>query len=166
MSTNSSTDSTFSSGLQDKIKRELGRYETKRSSILPILHAIQDECGWVQEKHVDALESVYGLSRVQIKEVLTFYKAYRQEAPRKYEIEFCDNIVCCMMGAKDAIKKIEGHIEHLEAKLGDKTPFRLKGVPCLGVCDQAPAMLVNKDRHHKVTVENVDQILEKYAPLK
>ena len=161
-----STDSTFSSGLQDKIKKELGRYETKRSSILPILHAIQDELGWVQDKHVDTLESVYGLSRVQVKEVLTFYKAYRQEAPRKYEIEFCDNIVCCMMGAKDAMKKIEDHIEHLEAKLGDKTPFRLKGVPCLGVCDQAPAMLVNKDRHHKVTVENVDQILEKYAPLK
>jgi NADH:ubiquinone oxidoreductase subunit E len=39
------------------------------------------------------------------------------------------------------------------------------GVPCLGVCDQAPAMLVNKDRHHKVTIENVDQILSKYAPL-
>lgn len=161
-----STDSTFSAGLQDKIKKELGRYETKRSSILPILHAIQDECGWVQDKHIDTLESTYGLNRVQIKEVLTFYKAYRQEAPRKYEIEFCDNIVCCMMGAKDVMNKIEGHIEHLEAKHGDKAAFRLKGVPCLGVCDQAPAMLVNKDRHHKVTLENVDQILEKYAPLK
>lgn len=161
-----STESVFSSGLQDKIKGELSRYETRRSSILPILHAIQDEYGWVQEKHVDALETAYGLNRVQVKEVLTFYKAYRQTAPRKYEIEFCDNIVCCMMGAKDAMRKIENHIETLEAKLGDATPFRLKGVPCLGVCDQAPAMLVNKDRHHKVTVENVDQILETYAPLK
>lgn len=161
-----STDSVFSPALQDKIKKELVRYETKRSSILPILHAIQDECGWVQERHIEALDGTYGLNRVQIKEVLTFYKAYRQEAPRKYEIEFCDNIVCCMMGAKAAMHKIEGHIEALEAKHGEKTPFRLKGVPCLGVCDQAPAMLVNKDRHHKVTVENVDQILEKYAPLK
>ena len=158
-------ESAFSGALKEKIKVELSRYETKRSAILPILHAIQDECGWVQEKHIEALEANYELNRVQVKEVLTFYKAYRQEAPRKYEIEFCDNIVCCMLGAKEAMAKIEKNIEALEAKLGDKTPFRLKGVPCLGVCDQAPAMLVNKDRHHKVTAENVNQILEKYAPI-
>ena len=160
-----SADNVFSPGLQDVIKKEMTRYETKRSSILPILHAIQDECGWVQDKHIDTLESVYGLNRVQIKEVLTFYKAYRQEKPRKHPIQFCDNIVCCMMGAGEVMKKIEGHIKHLEEKHGENAPFEMIGVPCLGVCDQAPAMLVNKDRHHKVTVDNVDQILSKYAPL-
>jgi NADH-quinone oxidoreductase subunit E len=161
-----SVDNLFSSKLQATIKAELTRYETKRSSILPILHAIQDECEWVQDAHIDVLESVYGLSRVHIKEVLTFYKAYRQEKPRKHPIQVCDNIVCCMMGAKEVMAKIEGHIRRLEEKHGDNTPFEMIGVPCLGVCDQAPAMIVNKDRHHKVTVENVDHVLEKYAPLK
>ena len=161
-----SGESVFSAGLQEKIKMELGRYETKRSSILPILHAIQDECGWVQDKHIDELESKHALNRIQIKEVLTFYKAYRQDKPRKYEIQFCDNIVCCMMGAKDAMTRVEGHIKRLEEKMGDDAPFAMIGVPCLGVCDQAPAMLVNKDRHHKITADNVDQVLEKYAPLK
>lgn len=160
-----SSEQVFSSKLQETIKKELTRYETKRSSILPILHAIQDECGWVQEKHIDALESVHGLNRVQVKEVLTFYKAYYQKKPRKHPIQFCDNIVCCMMGAKEVMEKIEGHIKRLEEKHGENAPFEMIGVPCLGVCDQAPAMLVNKDRHHKVTVENVDQILSKYAPL-
>lgn len=160
-----SADNLFSSGLQETIKKELTRYETKRTSILPILHAIQDECGWVQDKHIDALEVVYGLNRIQIKEVLTFYKAYRQEKPRKHPIQFCDNIVCCMMGAGEVMTKIEGHIKRLEEKHGENAPFEMIGVPCLGVCDQAPAMLVNKDRHHKVTVDNVDQILSKYAPL-
>ncbi len=160
-----SADNLFSVGLQETIKKELSRYETKRSSILPILHAIQDECGWVQDQHIDSLESVYGFNRVQIKEVLTFYKAYRQEKPRKHPIQFCDNIVCCMMGAKEVMAKIERHIKTLETKHGEDAPFEMIGVPCLGVCDQAPAMLVNKDRHHKVTVDNVDQILSKYAPL-
>jgi NADH:ubiquinone oxidoreductase subunit E len=160
-----SADTVFSPSIQDTIKKELIRYETKRTAILPILHAIQDEYGWVQDKHIDALESTYGLNRVQIKEVLTFYKAYYQEKPRKHPIQFCDNIVCCMMGAKDVMKRIEGHIQRLEQKMGEDAPFEMIGVPCLGVCDQAPAMLVNKDRHHKVTVENVDQILSKYAPL-
>ena len=160
-----SSEQVFSSKLQDVIKKELTRYETKRSSILPILHAIQDEYGWVQEKHIDALESVHGLNRVHVKEVLTFYKAYYQKKPRKHPIQFCDNIVCCMMGAKDVMERIEDHIKRLEEKHGENAPFEMIGVPCLGVCDQAPAMLVNKDRHHKVTLENVDQILSKYAPL-
>jgi NADH:ubiquinone oxidoreductase subunit E len=161
-----SVDNLFSAGLQETIKKELTRYETKRTAILPILHAIQDECGWVQEKHIDALYSSYQLDRVQIKEVLTFYKAYYQHKPRKHPIQFCDNIVCCMMGAKEVMAKIDGHIKRLEEKHGENAPFEMIGVPCLGVCDQAPAMLVNKDRHHKVTVDNVDKILEKYAQLK
>lgn len=156
----------FSTGLQETIKKELTRYETKRSAILPVLHAIQDECGWVEEKHIEALHGTYGLDRVQVKEVLTFYKAYNQKKPRKHPIQVCDNIVCCMMGADELIEKIEGHVQRLEEKHGENAPFEVIGVPCLGVCDQAPAILVNKDRHHKVTVDNVDQILEKYAPLK
>ena len=160
-----SADKVFSSKLQETIKKELARYETKRTAILPILHAIQDEYGWVQDTHIDALESGFDLNRVQVKEVLTFYKAYNQKKPRKHPIQFCDNIVCCMMGAKDVMAKIENHIKTLESKQGDEAAFEMIGVPCLGVCDQAPAMLVNKDRHHKVTVENVDQILSKYAPL-
>ena len=159
------TSQVFSAGLQDKIKGLLGRYETKRSSILPILHAIQDECGWVEDKHIDALESEHGLHRVHVKEVLTFYSWYRKSPPRQFEIQFCDNVMCCMLGAREAMAKVQSHIDKYEAQMGEKAPFRMIGVPCLCVCDGAPAMLVNKDRHLKVTADKVDGILAKYAPL-
>ncbi len=155
----------FSEPLKKKIQSYLTRYETKRSAILPVLHAIQDEYGWIQDMHVDQLDKEFGLQRVEVREVLTFYSMYRQEKPRKYQILFCDNIVCTMMGAKSVMKKIQHHIDKLEHAIGDDAPFGLQGVPCLGVCDGAPAMLVNKDRHLKVTEENVDAILQKYAPL-
>jgi len=156
--------SIFSANLQEKIKHYLGRYETKRSAILPILHAIQDECGWIKDEHVDALESDYELHNIHVREVLTFYSAYRRHEPKKFTIQFCDNIVCCMMGAKGVIAKIEQHIAAYESG-GKETPFSVQGVPCLGVCDGAPAMLVNKDRHLRVNQDNVDAILQKYAPL-
>jgi len=157
--------SIFSAGLQQKIKLYLGRFETKRSAILPVLHAIQDECGWVEDKHIEALHNEFELDRIDVREVFTFYTAYHKERPRKFHIQFCDNIVCCMMGARDVMHKIEGHIKKYEEKVGDDAPFGMIGVPCLGVCDGAPAMLVNKDRYLKVNSENVDQILQKYAPL-
>jgi len=155
----------FSSELKQKIQGFLTRYETKRSSILPILHAIQDECGWIQDEHIETLDREYGLPRVQVKEVVTFYSMYRTKPVRKHQILFCDNIVCNMMGAKLAMNRIKDHIKKLESEMGEDCPFSLQGVPCLGVCDGAPAMLVNKERHLKVTDKNVDEILSKYAKL-
>jgi NADH-quinone oxidoreductase subunit E len=155
----------FSAKVEEKINHYLGRYETKRSAILPVLHFIQDEYGYVKDEHVEELHQKFQLDRIDVREVLTFYSMYRQKPPKKFQILFCNNMVCHMMGADNVIDKIKGHVEKLQQKLGPDVPFSVEGVPCLGVCDGAPAMLVNKDRHLKVTLENVDSILQKYAPL-
>lgn len=157
--------SVFSAPIQEKIKHYLGRYETKRSSILPILHAIQDEYGWIKDEHVEGLDKEFGLPRVHVREVLTFYSMYRQKPVRKFQVLFCNNLVCHMMGATSVMDRIQSHIKKYEKMSGKEVPFSLEGVPCLGVCDGAPAMLVNKDRHLLVTKENIDGILQKYAPL-
>jgi NADH:ubiquinone oxidoreductase subunit E len=153
--------SVFSASLKGKVEAYLGRYETKRSAILPILHEIQDEHGWITDDHVETLHSEYGLDRVHVREVLTFYSMYRKEKPAKYRVLFCDNIVCCIMGAKDSMAKIKERISQVNQERGEEL-FSLQGVPCLGVCDGAPAMLVNKDRYLKVSADNVDEILSKY----
>lgn len=151
--------SDFSKDLVEKIKHYLKRYETERSAILPILHAIQDECGWIQPAHIELLERDYGLARVHVQEVATFYSMYRLEEPKPFRIYFCDNIVCTMMGAEPVMEKIKQHIKSYQKS---DCPFSLQGVPCLGVCDGAPAMLVNKDRYLKVSSDNVEEILRKY----
>ncbi|MGE0172931.1 MAG: NAD(P)H-dependent oxidoreductase subunit E [Oligoflexales bacterium] len=151
----------FSPALKEKINGYLTRYETRRSAILPILHAIQDECGWISGEQVQTLDREFDLPEVHVREVLTFYSMYRQQKPAKHTILFCDNIVCCMMGAKPAMEKIKEKVNAVNAQKGEQV-LSLQGVPCLGVCDGAPAMLVNKDRYLKVTADNVDQILSKY----
>ena len=150
---------TFEPALREKIQSELIRYETPRSGILPILHLIQDHYGWIQPVHIEWLERDFGLSRVHVQEVATFYSMYRLEPCKPFRILFCDNLVCAMMGAEGVMEKIRSHMEIFPA---DKCPFSLQGVPCLGVCDGAPAMLINKDRHLRVTRDNVDQILATY----
>ena len=153
--------SVFSQKLQERIQHYLGRYETPRSAILPILHEIQDECGWIQPTHVEILEKEYGLQRVHVQEVASFYSMYRLEEPKPLRIYFCDNIVCTMMGADSVMEKIRHHMKKTEESV-KACPFSLTCVPCLGVCDGAPAMLVNKERHLRVSTENVEDILRKY----
>ncbi len=150
---------TFARDLREKIQSELTRYETPRSAILPILHLIQDHCEWIQPMHVEGLEREFGLSRVHVQEVATFYSMYRLEPCKPFRILFCDNLVCAMMGAEGVMDKIRSHMASFPT---DKCPFSLQGVPCLGVCDGAPAMLVNKERHLRVNRDNVDAILASY----
>ena len=154
--------SVFSEKLQDKFKHYLARYETKRSAILPILHEIQDEYGWIQAQHIEALEKEYGLNKVHVQEVVSFYSMYRTEKPKPYRIYFCDNIVCTLMGAEKTMEKIRKVMKSYEDK-GLESPFSLAGVPCLGVCDGAPAMLVNKERYLRVDSEKGEEILKKYG---
>jgi NADH:ubiquinone oxidoreductase subunit E len=150
--------SVFSTEIRQKIEHYLQRYETRRSAILPILHCLQDEYGWVKEEHVVALDEEYKLPRVQVEEVLTFYSMYRQQEPKKFRLMICDNLVCTMMGYKEVESAIRGQMQQYQQQ-GKECPFSLEKVPCLGVCDGAPAMLVNKNRHLKVDAKNVIAIL-------
>jgi NADH-quinone oxidoreductase subunit E len=157
--------SIFSAELNTKIKALCERYETKRSAILPALHAIQDEMNWISPEAVEELDAVYGLNRVHVKEVITFYDIYHDTPQRKNIIRYCGNVTCSMMGAKEAIHKIEDRINTLEEKMGEDCPFSLEVFPCLGKCDGAPVMLVNKDRVEHATADKVEEMLSKYAPI-
>ena len=153
--------SVFSPEIQEKISHYLKRYETRRSAILPVLHLIQDEYGWIKDEHIEELDKEHGLDRVHVLEVATFYSMYRLKEPKKFRVLFCDNIVCTMMGARESMETLREYIRSCEEK-GEEHPFSLEGVPCLGVCDGAPAMLINKNRHLLVTPEKAGEIIKKY----
>jgi NADH:ubiquinone oxidoreductase subunit E len=146
----------FSEVLQAKIESYLTRYETRRSAILPVLHAIQDEHGWIHEEHVEELHQRYALDRIQVKEVITFYDIYKDKPVKKHLIRFCKSLTCHMMGAAPAMAKVEAYME----RSGSEDMFELEPFPCLGKCDGAPVMLVGKERFEHVTADKVDGILE------
>ena len=157
--------SVFSAALTAKIEGFLTRYETRRSAILPVLHAIQDEHGWVSEEQIEALHNQFGLDRVHVKEVITFYDIYKDKPVKKHIIRFCKSFTCHMLGAQEAMHRIEGHIGALTKEMEDDCPFELEPFPCLGKCDGAPVMMVGKERHEHVTVDRVDTCLSQYAKL-
>jgi NADH-quinone oxidoreductase subunit E len=157
--------SAFSAKLQQTIEGYLTRYETKRSAILPVLHAIQEEQGWIRPEAIEELHERFGLDRVAVKEVITFYDIYKDHPVRKFQIRFCKNITCHMLGARPAIERCRANIQALDQEMGEDGPFSLEEFPCLGKCDGAPVLLVNKDRIEHATVDKIDEIMARYAPL-
>lgn len=152
----------FSPALVEKIKGFLGRYETRRSSILPILHAIQDEKDWVSDADIETLESEFGLAAVDVREVLTFYSMYRKEPPAPWRFEVCNSISCWLMGSEKTLKAIEARLAEARAA-GKELPFSCREVECLGLCGKAPVGFINKDRQECVTPERALELIEEYA---
>lgn len=152
----------FTPQLAQKIQGLVGRFETPRSSILPVLHAIQDEQDFIGDADIDALESEYKLSAIDVREVLTFYSMYRTQPPKPYRLEVCNSISCWLC---DSEKTLAAAREHLAAaeRAGHPAPFEVHQVECLGVCGYAPAALVNKDRHLNVTAERARELIDSYS---
>lgn len=154
--------SAFSETLDKTIRSYLARFETKRSAILPILHAIQDEKDWISDADVLTLEEQYELNSVHVREVLTFYSMYRKSPPKPYRFEICKSISCFLMGAKNSIRAAKDEIEKAKEE-GRELPFEIHEVECLGQCGYAPATLINKDRQNCVTPERAIELIKEYT---
>jgi NADH-quinone oxidoreductase subunit E len=153
----------FSEDLKGVINGFLCRYETKRSAILPILHAIQDEKSWIEEDDVLALEREFNLPAVDVREVLSFYTMYRKEPCKPHRIEICNSISCWLRGSEKTIDTLKERMSSWRAETGREPPFEVHAVACLGVCGHAPVALVNKDRFLNVTPELALKIVNDYV---
>jgi NADH:ubiquinone oxidoreductase subunit E len=147
--------------LTKTIEGYLNRYETTRSSILPILHAIQDEKDWISNDDIAALEKEFALSAVDVHEVMSFYTMYRKSPPKPYRFGICNSISCWLMGAEETLAAVREEIEKAE-KEGNPLPFEVHEVECLGQCGYAPSTLINKERYNHVTPARALSLIQEY----
>ncbi len=146
--------------LSKKIKDLAAKFPDRNSAMLPAIHLIQDEFGWVPPEAVKQLAKLINTTSNKIYSVLTFYTMFRTEPVGHYHIQVCRNVSCSLMGAK----KIIDHISHqLKVKPGETTPdgkFTFSLVECLGACGTAPVMMINDTYYENLTEKKIDQILK------
>lgn len=129
------------------VKNELTRYESKQSAIIRCLYRAQDENGgWVSPEVIDHLATLMDIPASQIHEVSTFYTMFNQKPVGKHHIQVCCTLTCGMLGGReltDAMMKEAGC-----SRLGEVSKdglFTFSKVECLGSCDTAPMLQVNRD---------------------
>lgn len=132
----------------------------KRSALIPMLLFAQDEVGALTEQVVEEITRRLELKQVDVDEVISYYTMLRREPAGKYHLQICTNISCMLTGGLELW-------DHACKKLGignhEVTPdglFSLEEVECIGACSWAPAMLVNYEFKHKVTLEDFDRLID------
>jgi len=149
------------SDLQGKFEELSRRYPaTMRSSlVLPLLHFVQEQKGYVSNEDAAAISEYSGVPRIQVTEALTWYTMFRRAPAGRHVVKVCRNIACSLRGA-DRI------VEHLRERLGVEVGatsadgrFTLLTVECLASCGTAPAMQVGDTYHENLDEAAVDRIL-------
>lgn len=136
------------------VKSELSRYETKRSAIIRCLYRAQDEnAGHVSDDVITHLATVMDIPASDIEEVATFYTMFNRKPVGKYHIQVCCTLSCAMAGGREMTELFmkECGVSHLGEKSKDGM-FTVSKVECLGSCDTAPMIQVNRDPY----IENLD----------
>lgn len=143
-----------------EIQKELKRYETKQSAIIPALYIAQKENkGWVNVEVVRELSRVMEIAESRINEVFKFYTMFNQKPVGKYHVQVCTNISCAVEGGRELAKHL---CKELNVKLDEITTdgrFTVSRVECLGSCGTAPMMQVNDNYHEKLTPESAMNLL-------
>ena len=151
----------FSKAVEKEFQELLQKYPSKRSALLPALYIVQREFGYVTPEGIDYVGGLMGLSAAQIQEVASFYLMLFLKPVGKNVIWVCHNLSCTLCGAEDVI----GHLEKkLGIKVGETTAdkkFTLLRQECLASCDTAPVMQVNDDYEENLTIQRVDEVVER-----
>jgi NADH-quinone oxidoreductase subunit E len=137
--------------------------EMKTSLVLPLLHCVQDEQGFVTEADAVSIAEYIGMPAIQVIEALTWYTMFDREPQGRYVIKVCRNIACSLRGSEHVLAHLQ---QKLGIGVGETTAdgrFTLKTVECLASCGTAPAMQINRTYHEQLDAAKLDRILESLA---
>ena len=139
------------------------KYAPDKDNLIYILHEIQNSHPqhYISEEAVQTVAEYLGVPANHIYGVLTFYTMYSTKPRGQNIIHLCESPPCYIKGSENILHKL---MTLLDIEVGETTKdgcFTLELCACLGVCGNAPVMMINNDVYGDLTEEKVEEIIEK-----
>ena len=148
--------------LRQELTRDiLPRYETSLGALIPVLHAVQHEHGWLPAQALEEVAAFLGLKPADVFDTASFYEEFWLKPKGRHVIAVCRSIaceVCDHAAVTDACR------ERLGIEVGETTTdgaFTLVELECLGACGGAPAALVDETLHEKVSPGEIVELIDR-----
>ena len=133
----------MSETLEAAVKEICQACDNDRSRMMDIVRAVQAHCGCVSGEAMDVIAAQTCAHRVEVESVVSFYSFLSSQPKGKVVIRLCDDVIDQMKGSRHVAEALS---EELGIGFGETTPdgkISLEYTPCIGMCDQAPAALIN-----------------------
>ncbi len=143
-----------------RIEAEAGRYPSRRAAISEALMIAQEARGWVSDETLAEVAAEVGISTAEAESVATFYELIYRRPVGEHVILACDSVSCWIRGGASLLDALK---ERLGIGLGGTTAdgaFTLLPAACLGLCDSAPAIMIDGETYGDLTPEKLDAVLD------
>jgi NADH-quinone oxidoreductase subunit E len=153
----------ISSETRARIEAEIAKYPRKRGALLPALHLVQAERGWVSPALARELAEIFEIRPVEVMEVVSFYNMFHDRPQGRHHVYVCTNLPCSLRGARALLAELE---HHLGVKPGETTRdgrITLGHEECLGACAYAPMLRVDETYHENLDAAAAKRIVDELA---
>ncbi|KIO75919.1 NADH-quinone oxidoreductase subunit E [Pedobacter lusitanus] len=154
----------FSSALIAKCDEISNRYPEgkQKSALLPILHEVQAELGWLSSNAMDKVAAYLKIEPIEVYEVASFYSMYFLQPKGKYVLEVCRTGPCCLVGAEKLMEHMEKSLGVKEGEVTADGLFSWRGVECLAACGYGPVLQIGPEYTFYENLDNqkVDTLIE------
>jgi NADH-quinone oxidoreductase subunit E len=121
----------------------IARYPVPRSALLPLLHLVQSEEGFVSPDGIAFCAEQLGLTTAEVAAVATFYTQYKRHPNGTYTVGVCTNTLCAVLGGDEIFRTLEEHLGVGHDETTDDRAITLERIECNAACDYAPVVMVN-----------------------
>lgn len=121
----------------------IARYPEPRSALLPLLHLVQSEDGYLTSAGIAFCAEKLDLSAAEVTAVATFYSMYRRTPTGEYLVGVCTNTLCAVMGGDAILEALEYHLGVHPGQTTVDGMVTLEHIECNAACDYAPVVMVN-----------------------
>lgn len=143
----------------DRTLATIGRFQAVPDSLLPLLHALQEEFGYIHEQAVPLIAKALNVSQAEVHGVVSFYHDFRTGAPGAHILKLCRGEACQSMGCDATIQHVE---QRLGIKLSETTAdgcLTIEAVYCLGNCALSPAAMLDGQPYGRVNPSTADTLI-------
>lgn len=149
----------FEKTTEKTVEQTAAKYASLQGGLLPCLHEIQAELGYIPDEHLENIATAFSLSMAEVHGVVSFYHDFRTSPSAQQSIQICCAEACQASGSRELEVGVAGvlGVEFDETHPTDN--YRLERVYCLGNCACGPSVRINDDVYGRVDLASLPQLV-------
>ena len=150
---------------QDKLIECISSLREHKGAVMQILQEAQGIYGYLPQEVLEMISREIDTPLEELYGIATFYSQFSFNPKGKYKIAVCLGTACYVKGAGDIFDRISKRLGIKSGECTDDGKFSLEACRCIGACGLAPVIMINEEVYGRLTVDEVDKVIDKYLEI-
>lgn len=154
----------FSDGVRERLTADareiIARYPVARSALLPMLHLMQSEEGYISPDGIALCADLLDLTTAEVSAVATFYTQFKRHPNGEYTVGVCTNTLCAVMGGDAIFAALEDYLGIGHDETTEDGKITLERLECNAGCDYAPVVMANWEFFDQQTPSSAKDLVD------